>query len=237
MSVFTILSTAPNNKPRLVGELGGLTHAEVSSGEFKYSKGTEIFGETEPADYIYQVIEGAVRTHKLLSDGRRQIGAFHLPGDIFGLENGDFHRFTAEAIVDTTVRLVKRQSLERVAKTDPAILRSLRTMTTANLQHVENRILLLGRNTARERVAAFLMEMNGRLTSAGVIALPMNRRDIADYLGLTIETVSRMFSAFERKGYLRFLNDPRQRQIVVLNAAGLTKLNVSRKRKNTFSVD
>jgi len=124
-----------------------------------------------------------------------------------------------------------------VAKTDPAILRSLRTMTTANLQHVENRILLLGRNTARERVAAFLMEMNGRLTSAGVIALPMNRRDIADYLGLTIETVSRMFSAFERKGYLRFLNDPRQRQIVVLNAAGLTKLNVSRKRKNTFSVD
>jgi CRP/FNR family nitrogen fixation transcriptional regulator len=81
------------------------------------------------------------------------------------------------------------------------------------------------------------MEMNGRLTSAGVIALPMNRRDIADYLGLTIETVSRMFSAFERKGYLRFLNDPRQRQIVVLNAAGLTKLNVSRKRKNTFSVD
>jgi len=235
--MFTLLSTDPHKKPRLVGELSGLSHASVSSGEFKYSKGTEIFGEAEPADYIYQVIEGAVRTHKLLSDGRRQIGAFHLPGDIFGLDNGDFHRFTAEAIVDATVRLVERRSLERVAKTDPAILRSLRTMTTANLQHVENRILLLGRNTARERVAAFLMEMNGRLTSAGVIALPMNRRDIADYLGLTIETVSRMFSAFERKGYLRFLNDPRQRQIVVLNAAGLTKLNVSRKRKNTFSVD
>ena len=214
-----------------------VSQSKVSSAECGYRKGNEIFGQAEPADYIYQVIEGAVRSHKLLSDGRRQIGAFHLPGDIFGLENGDFHRFTAEAIVDTTVRLVKRQSLERVAKTDPAILRSLRTMTTANLQHVENRILLLGRNTARERVAAFLMEMNGRLTSAGVIALPMNRRDIADYLGLTIETVSRMFSAFERKGYLRFLNDPRQRQIVVLNAAGLTKLNVSRKRKNTFSVD
>jgi CRP/FNR family nitrogen fixation transcriptional regulator len=65
MSMFTILSTDPNKKPRLVGELGGLSHAEVSSGEFKYSKGTEIFGEAEPADYIYQVIEGAVRTHKL----------------------------------------------------------------------------------------------------------------------------------------------------------------------------
>jgi CRP/FNR family nitrogen fixation transcriptional regulator len=241
MSMFTNLSTDPNKRPRLVGELGDLCHAKVRSGEFKYSKGTEIFGEAEPADYIYQVIEGAVRTHKLLSDGRRQIGAFHLPGDIFGLDNGDFHRFTAEATVDTTVRLVKRQSLERVAKTDPAMVQSLLTMTTANLQHVENHIVLLGRNTARERVAAFLLEMNGRLTSAGVIALPMSRRDIADYLGLAFETVSRMFSAFERKGYLRFLDDPMQRQIVVLNAAGLTQLGAPRRwlrrKKDTPSVD
>src|SRR5258706_1356744 len=138
----------------------------------------EIFGQAEPADYIYQVIEAAVRSHKLLSDGRRQIGAFHLPGDIFGLENGVFHRFTAEAIADTTVRLVKRQSLERVAKTDPAMVRSLLTMTTDNLQHVENHLLLLGRQSATERVG----------------------RDIADYLGLTIETVSRALSAFHRKG-------------------------------------
>ena len=91
-----------------------MSHTKVSSNEFKYSQGTEIFG-AEPADYIYQVIEGAVRSHKLLSDGRRQIGAFHLSSDIFGLENGDCHRFTAEAIVDTTVRLIKRHSLERVA--------------------------------------------------------------------------------------------------------------------------
>ena len=199
-----------------------VSQAKVSSSEFKYSKGTEIFGEAEPADYIYQVIEGAVRSHKLLSDGRRQIGAFHLPGDIFGLENGDFHRFTAEAIVDTTVRLVKRQSLERVAKTDPAMVRSLLTMTTDNLQHVENHMLLLGRKNSQERVAAFLLEMNGRLTAAGVMALPMSRRDIADYLGLTLETVSRALSEFQRKGYLRFLNGM-QRQIVVLNAAGLSR--------------
>lgn len=225
--MFTILNTDSNKMHRLLGELGDLSHAKVSSGEFKYGKGTEIFGEAEPADYIYQVIEGAVRSHKLLSDGRRQIGAFHLPGDIFGLENGNFHRFTAEAIVDTTVRLVKRQSLEQVAKTDPAILQSLRTMTSAKLEHVENHVLLLGRNTARERVAAFLVEMKGRLTAAGVIALPMNRRDIADYLGLTLETVSRKLAAFHRKGYLRFL-DPMQRQIVVLNVAGLTQLDVPR---------
>src|SRR6267142_2586077 len=175
MSMFTNLNTDPNKRPRLLGELGDLSHAKVSSGEFTYRKGTEIFGQAEPADYIYQVIEGAVRSHKLLSDGRRQIGAFHLPSDIFGLENGDRHRFTAEAVVDTTVRLIKRKSLEREAKNDPAMVRSLLTMTTDNLQHVENHLLLLGRQTARERVAAFLLEMKGRLTAAGVMALPMTR--------------------------------------------------------------
>src|SRR5215210_690031 len=142
--MYKNLNTDPDKRPRLVGQLGDLAHTKVSSGEFKYIKNSEIFGQEEAADYIYQVIEGAVRSHKLLSDGRRQIGAFHLPGDIFGLENGEFHRFTAEAIVDTTVRLIKRHSLEREAKTDPAIVRSLLKMTTDNLQHVENHLLLLG---------------------------------------------------------------------------------------------
>ena len=128
--MFTNLNTDPGRKPRLVGELGALSHGRVSSGEFKYSAGMEIFGDTEPADYIYQVIAGAVRIHKLMADGRRQIGAFHLAGDIFGLENGDLHRFTAEAIVDTRVRLIRRESLERVANTDTAIIRSLLKMTS-----------------------------------------------------------------------------------------------------------
>ena len=222
--MFTNLNTDPNKRPRLIGELGNLAHTKVSSTEYKYKRGTEIFGEAEPADYIYQVIEGAVRSHKLLSDGRRQIGAFHLVGDIFGLENGDFHRFTAEAIVDTTVRLMKRESLDRVAKTDFAIVRSLLNMTTDNLQHAENHMLLLGRKTSLERVAAFLLEMDRRLLAAGVMALPMCRRDIADYLGLTLETVSRALSELHKKGYLRFLGQT-QREIVVLNPAGLAELD------------
>src|SRR6476660_795661 len=84
----------------------------VSLNEFTYRKGVEIFGEKEPAEYVYQVRTGAVRSYKLLTDGRRQIGSFHLVGDIFGLENGNVHRFTAEAVVTSTVRLIKRQSLE-----------------------------------------------------------------------------------------------------------------------------
>jgi len=95
------------------GELGELSRTRVILSEFKYSRGAEIYRETEPAEYIYQVVEGAVRSYKLLSDGRRQIGAFHLVGDIFGLENSSVHRFTTEAIVETTVRLMKRCSLEQ----------------------------------------------------------------------------------------------------------------------------
>ena len=162
---------------------------------------------------------GLIETSPDPSDGRRQIGAFHLLSDIFGLENGDFHRFTAEAILDTTVGFVKRQSLERVAKTDPAMIRSLLTMTTDNLRHVENHMLLLGRKNSRERVAAFLLEMNGRSTAAGVIALPMSRCDIADYLGLTLETVSRALSEFQRKGYLKLVG-PFKREIAVLDPDG-----------------
>jgi CRP-like cAMP-binding protein len=86
-----------------------------------YDGKEEIYGESDPAEYVYQVIRGAVRTYKLLNDGRRQIGAFHLPGDVFGLESGVEHRLTAEAIIETTVRVVKRRALEAVAKTDVRI--------------------------------------------------------------------------------------------------------------------
>ena len=102
--------------------------------------------------------------------------------------------------------------------------RALLTMTAQNLQHVENHMLLLGRKTSQERVAAFLLEMNGRVSGPDVVALPMSRGDIADYLGLRLETVSRALSGFERKGYLRFVGTT-QRQIVVLNSAGLTEID------------
>jgi len=116
--MFVNINAGLANRARFVSQLGGLSQAEISPSEFKYHRGAEIFGEGEPAEYVYQVVEGAVRSYKLLSDGRRQIGAFHLAGDMFGLENDDAHRFTAEAIVDTTVRLVKRVSLAHVAEND-----------------------------------------------------------------------------------------------------------------------
>lgn len=197
----------------------------ISLNEFSYKKGTEIFGEKEPADYVYQVTTGAVRSYKLLSDGRRQIGAFHLTGDIFGLEIGTDHRFTAEAIVDTTVRLMKRRSLELVAESDVMVARNLLSMTTKNLRHAEDHMLLLGRKTSLERVAAFLTEMDRRSTAAGVLALPMCRRDIADYLGLTLETVSRALSRLHDLGVISFIGN-NQRQIVLLDREQLASLDL-----------
>ena len=214
----------PDSPPSILGRLN-TAQARIIASEFNYRKGTEIFGEKEPAEYVYQVIGGAVRSYKLLSDGRRQIGAFHLVGDVFGLENGTFHRFTAEAIVDTSVRLIKRNSLERVAEADVRIAHDLLYMTTDNLQHAEDHMLLLGRKTSLERVVAFLLEMDRRLSAANIMALPMCRRDIADYLGLTLETVSRALSRLHESGILGFLGK-NQRQIVLLNRKQLADLNL-----------
>jgi CRP/FNR family transcriptional regulator, nitrogen fixation regulation protein len=183
--------------------------------EVFFEKGTKVYGDNEPADYVYQVKTGAVRSFKLLSDGRRQIGAFHLAGDIFGVTTEKHHRFTAEAVVDTTLWLVRRQSLD-LADTDGALTRELLSMTVRNLQHAESQLLLLGQKDSLEKVAAFLLEMDKRLTGTGAITLPMTRRDIADYLGLTLETVSRALARLKRKGAIGF-TDATQREITLLN--------------------
>lgn len=111
--------------------------AGLIASEFTYRKNEEIFGEDEPAEYVYEVVSGAVRSYKLLSDGRRQIGAFHLPGDVFGLESGTTHRLAAEAIIDTTMRLVKRNNLEKATRLDVRVARKLWAMTAGELSELQ----------------------------------------------------------------------------------------------------
>jgi CRP/FNR family nitrogen fixation transcriptional regulator len=199
-------------------------HAKFGASESCYTKDEEIYRESEPAHRVYEVIRGAVRSFNVLSDGhRRQISSFHLPNEVFGLEIGPNYRFTTEAIVDTAVRVVRRHSLEYVAAADVRVARDLLSMTAKNLRRAEDHLLLLGRKSAAERVAAFLLEMDERLAGAGMIALPMTRRDIADYLGLTIETVSRELSHLRDQGVLQFSKT--QRQIVLRNRERLRELN------------
>lgn len=188
----------------------------------KFERGAEIFAEDESAEYIYKVESGAVRLSKLLSDGRRQIGAFYLPGDIFGLEAGEVHAFSAEAIVDAQIVLVKRSALVAEAVRDGEMARQLWGQTVSHLQRAQSHMLLLGRKNAQERIAAFLMEMAGRQESSGTVDLPMSRQDIADYLGLTIETVSRTLTQLERDGLISI---PVSRRIMLNDLTALSDMN------------
>jgi CRP/FNR family transcriptional regulator, nitrogen fixation regulation protein len=204
-------------------QLNELARPNTFWAEFKYRCGSKVFGEAEPADYLYHIREGAVRTCKRLSDGRRQIGAFHLPGDIFGAEDSEVHRFSAEAIVDTTVWIAKRRSLlARLAKGDISAANNVRHLVTRSLEHAENHLLLLGRQTSLERVAAFLLEMDRRLEQPKVMALPMSRRDIADYLGMTLESVSRALSVLRDECILS-LSGQMLREIVLHDRSKLAE--------------
>jgi CRP/FNR family nitrogen fixation transcriptional regulator len=216
----TKAAPVPFAKPDQFCALAG--HAGLVASEFSYHKDEEVYGEDESAEYVYQVVSGSVRSYKLLSDGRRQIGAFYLPGDVFGLESGPTHRLTAEAVADTTVRLVKRRNLEQAAGITVQVAQSLWAMTAGELRHAEDHMLLLGRKNAMERVASFLLEMDRRLAGTGMVALPMCRRDIGDYLGLTLETVSRALSQLHGDGVLGFSG---ARQIVLRNRQHLRNMD------------
>jgi CRP/FNR family nitrogen fixation transcriptional regulator len=201
----------------------GPSSCQPSLERVAYCKGALVFQQAQPRKNVYQVIAGAVRTHKLLPDGRRQIAGFHFAGDIFGLEIGETHRFTAEAIVPTTLRLASRSTVDDVVETRPMAFRVFLGMITDSLVHAENQMLLLGRQNSHERVAAFLVEMHSRSTEQGVTHIPMSRRDIADYLGLTIETVSRAMSEFQKSGFLRYV-DKRRRDVIVVDKEALVEL-------------
>lgn len=186
-----------------------------------YPRNAEIFGENEPADYVYKVVSGSVRTYNILSDGRRQIAGFYLPGDIFGIEFDGEHTLAAEAISDTKVLIIKRGALEALAGRDASVARELLVLTARELRRVQDRILLLIKS-AQERVASFLLEMAEHGTAGNAIDLPMSRQDIADYLGLTIETVSRTLTSLESAAAIEV---PTSRRIVLRNPAALHRLN------------
>lgn len=186
-----------------------------------YARNEEIFGENDPAVYLYKIVSGAVRTYKILNDGRRQIGAFYLPGDIFGLEFGDDHTFSAEAITPLKVLIIKRSAVNTLATRDTSVMRELLTLTSRELHRVQEHMLLLVKS-AQERVAAFLLEMSERIPAGNDVDLPMSRQDIGDYLGLTIETVSRTLTQLENSAAIAL---PTSRHIVLRNRPALNRLN------------
>ena len=194
---------------------------QLMGATMSYPRNTEIFGENEPADYVYKVVCGSVRTYNILSDGRRQIGGFYMPGDIFGIEFDGDHTSAAEAISDAKVLVIKRSALDALASRDASVARELFALTARELRRVQDRILLLIKS-AQERVAGFLLEMAKRASGGNAIDLPMSRQDIADYLGLTIETVSRTLTSLETAATI---DVPTSRRIVLRNRSALTRMN------------
>jgi CRP/FNR family nitrogen fixation transcriptional regulator len=167
-----------------------------------FARNEEIFGEEETADFVYRVVSGVVRTTRLLSDGRRQVAGFYFTGDVFGLEPSEIHQTCAEAITDCRIALVKRAALERAADREVSTARELWAITARDLQRMQAHMLLLGRKGAVERLAIFLLDMETRTAGRGSVDLPMSRIDIADYLGMTFETVSRSLTQLERDGVI-----------------------------------
>jgi len=161
-----------------------------------HAAGTEIYAQGERAEGLYLVTFGAVRVYRLLSDGRRQISAFHLPGEVFGFEADGTHHFFAEAIAATGLQAIKPTA-------DADFASAVLPLAVAGLVRAQEHLLVLGRQSARERVAAFLLDMAARQGDLDEIELPMSRTDIGDYLGLTIETVSRVFSRLKETGVIR----------------------------------
>jgi CRP/FNR family nitrogen fixation transcriptional regulator len=162
-----------------------------------FPAGAEIYAQGEKSVSLYRVEFGAIRIYRLLADGRRQISAFHLAGEIFGFEASETHHFFAEAICATGVRALRTTSRHDDFASE------LLPVALEGLIRAQEHLLVLGRQNAVGRVAAFLADMSERQGGIGRIELPMSRTDIGDYLGLTIETVSRVFSKLRRNGVIR----------------------------------
>jgi CRP/FNR family nitrogen fixation transcriptional regulator len=160
----------------------------------------ELYAQGERAEYCYQVISGCLRTVQLMEDGRRQVAAFLLPGDCLGFDDFDSHDFAAQAVTDVVVKRFRRHDVEAQADRQLALARRLRELGASALRAAHDRLLLLGRKTASERIATFLLEMAARQHQSHMVTLPMSRVDIADHLGMTVETVCRMITHLRREG-------------------------------------
>jgi CRP/FNR family transcriptional regulator, nitrogen fixation regulation protein len=174
-----------------------------------FARDDEIYAEGDASDSWYRVVSGTVRLCKLLADGRRHIAEFCFAGDCFGLDGLRERGFAAEAIGDVVVMRYPRAATERLVDERPLLARRLCDMMLRDLAHAQTRMLLLGRMTATERVARFLLELFERRDERRALDVPMSRNDIADYLGLTIETVCRMLSSLKRDGVIAIPNPHR----------------------------
>lgn len=165
-----------------------------------------LFSEGDAADTLYNVTSGTVKLYKLLPDGRRQITGFLVPGDFLGLAVNDHYAYSAETVTGCTLCRFPRRKVEALLDEFPKMQRRLFSMASNELAVAQDQMLLLGRKTAREKICSFLLMLSQRAAQRGhrenPVHVPMSRADIADYLGLTTETVSRTFTQLKTAGVI-----------------------------------
>jgi CRP/FNR family nitrogen fixation transcriptional regulator len=186
-----------------------------------YASGQEIYGEGERPEYAYRVLSGAVRSFRVLRDGRRQVEAFHLPRQVFSMEMGDTYDCSTEALCETRLLAMKISTIESMMQTNPGVARGILSWAAESLTQAREQVVLLGRKTATEKVASFVLELDKADPDAESLTLPMSRYDIADYLGLTIETVSRAFANLQKADAIDMLS---ARHVVMRDRDGLRRL-------------
>lgn len=189
------------------GQIDALVALERIGTRRSFTRGEAIYAEGDPAESWYRVVSGTVRISRLFADGRRHVAEFCFGGECFGLDEPREHGFSAEAVGDVVVMRYPRRATERLLDENPHLTHRLYDMALRDLAQAQARMLRLARMTASERVASFLLELAERRDAIRVIEVPMSRGDIADYLGLTIETVCRALSAFKRAGMIA-MRDP-----------------------------
>ncbi|MDO1559528.1 helix-turn-helix domain-containing protein [Brevundimonas sp. 2R-24] len=183
-----------------------------------FRAGQELCAQGEPSYRVFRVKTGAVAAYRLFSDGRRQVMSFHLPGDFIGLEAGVSHGSTAVALIETTVEAMRRSELSDLALNDADLGRALWQVSIRAFHRSEEHALVLARHGALERIVSFLLNFADRAGAADAFDLPMSRQDMADYLGLTIHTVSRTLSQLEAQGLVEARGS---RQVRLLRRARL----------------
>lgn len=187
-------------------------------------EGETLFDEGEPAEHYFQVLTGTVCVYKLMEDGKRQIVAFALPGDFFGFGSGDVYNFSAEAITESKIRRFSRARAAALIGSDAALGSRLFAIVRDQLVAAQQRLVLLGRKSAKARVASFLLMLGARgqnKPSLPAIDLEMSRGDIADYLGLALETVSRALSQLREN---RVIDLPSPQHIMIRNLEVLREI-------------
>ncbi len=186
-----------------------LAQMSAITSSMELSPGDPLFDEGEPANHVFNVTAGAIKVYKLLADGRRQMTGFLFPGDFLGLANEETYAYSAEAVTHTALCRFPRRKLERLLEQYPKMEHRLLGIASHELAVAQEQMLLLGRKTAREKIASFLLMLSRRLVQRGQngnpVAVPMSRNDIGDDLGLTTETVSRIFTQLKQGGSINLL--------------------------------